>query len=289
MTMIAGDLHTRSPMLIVGFDQYLDFYPSMVADNLISQGFLAKYISLDLPTLQKNKYVNSMVLARLFDIPLFREEVISSLKKQSRHVERIGFPAVLGIDKSLDVIKHLEESLGVRVFEIPGLPPSIPGIRLHNLLSNTILSHHGIIDNGMQVILADVESKTVKSIWSEAASRVIGHRANDFIVATGGLLGGGIVVNHNGYAKDTVFDLPIKIPQPHSSKFQDRFLSSKGHPIFQSGLQVDNELHPVSENGDLEFENVHAAGSIIGNCDPVRELSLEGIAITTGFFVGENI
>ncbi len=39
-TMIAGDVYQRSPMLIVGFHKFLDFFPAMIADNLNTQGIL---------------------------------------------------------------------------------------------------------------------------------------------------------------------------------------------------------------------------------------------------------
>ena len=75
-TMISGDFHRRSPMLIVGFNQYLDFYPSLIADNLNAQHLYASDIMLDLPCLRDRRFVSSMTLARLFDTPEFRQEVV---------------------------------------------------------------------------------------------------------------------------------------------------------------------------------------------------------------------
>jgi glycerol-3-phosphate dehydrogenase len=289
LSMIAGDLSDPSPMLIVGFDQFLDFYPQLIADNLNAQGFLVKGISLDLKSLQTRKFTSGMVLARLFDEPEFRREVIDSLKIKIGNNSRIGFPSVLGLNKTNEVLQDLETSLGVKVFEIPGLPPSIPGIRLHNLLVTEIEKLHGAVYNGMLVTHADIENHLITNIVSDAAARQISHPAKYYILATGGILGGGITTNENGYAKELVFDLPIKLPPLRSDWFNNQFCSHESHPIHTNGVKVDFSLHPVDDMNQMIFQNLYAAGTIIGNCDPLRECSLEGIALATGFKIGESL
>ncbi|NIP22785.1 MAG: glycerol-3-phosphate dehydrogenase subunit GlpB, partial [Phycisphaerae bacterium] len=54
-TMIAGDLTSDSPMLIVGFNNFGDFYTNVTADNLTNQGFTATSVMLDLPSLAKKQ------------------------------------------------------------------------------------------------------------------------------------------------------------------------------------------------------------------------------------------
>jgi len=289
MSMRAGDLSDPSPMLIVGFNQFLDFYPTLIADNLNIQGFIAKAISLDLKSLRIPKFLSGMVLARLFDEQEFRLEVIDALKTKLGNIRRVGFPSVLGLNKTNEVLRDLESSLGVKVFEIPGLPPSIPGIRLHNLLVTEIEKLHGAVYNGMSVTHVDIENNQIKNVYSDAAARQISHPAKVYILATGGILGGGIIANQNGYAKELVFDLPVKLPPSRSAWFNDQFLSHKSHPIHTTGVTVDFSLHPLDENDQIIFHNLYAAGNIIGNCDPIRELSMEGIALVTGFKIGESL
>ena len=194
-SMIAGDLNKPNPMLIVGFSQFLDFYPSIVADNLNAQGFIATSINLDLSSLRKRKFVSGMVLARLFDKPEFRQEVIDALKPMLGNSSRIGFPAVLGIKNTAEVLKHIESSLDLPVFEIPGLPPSIPGIRMHNMLVSAIESLHGNIDTGSLVSHASAEKDLLAAVITEAAARQITHSSINYILATGGILGGGITTD----------------------------------------------------------------------------------------------
>jgi glycerol-3-phosphate dehydrogenase subunit B len=289
MSMIAGDMSKPSPTLIVGFSQFLDFFPGLVADNLNAQGIYARDISLDLKILRTRKFLSGMVLARLFDEPEFRQEVIDSLKPKLGSIDRIGFPAVLGLVHTIEVLQHLETSLGVKVFEIPGLPPSVPGIRLHNMLVSEIERHHGSIYNGMSVSNVSSDNPIITTIWSDSATRQIPHTARNYVLATGGILGGGITTDENGYAQEMVFDLPIKVPQIQSHWFLDQFLSHASHPVHTIGLRVDDELQPIDDKDQISYLNLYAAGNVIGNCDPIRERSLEGIALATGFKIGASL
>ncbi len=287
-TMVAGDASLRSPMLIVGLDRFYDFFPALVSANLNAQGILASDITLDLPALRERKYLTSMVIARLFDDPQFRQEVISALKYRLGGVKRIGFPAVLGIDHSMEVLEHLETALGLPVFEIPGLPPSIPGIRLQRLLISAIEENHGSVNLGMPVIEAGSDGKVIHTLWSEASARRKSHHAKTYVLATGGILGGGISFNHD-YAQETIFNLPLITPQHSTRWFSQRFLDSQGHPIFHKGIQTDAEFQPLDDTGKVIFTNLHAVGACLGNCDPIRERSQEGTALATGFKVAEII
>jgi len=287
--MIAGDASLPTPMLIVGFDQFNDFYPSLVADNLISQGILAHSISLDIDSLRNRKFVSSMVLARLFDEPGFRQEVIARLKPRLGRAGRIGFPAILGVRRAVQVKTELEAALGIPVFEIPGLPPSIPGMRLQNMLISAIEKCGGLVFNGMEVFGKSSDGNTLTTVYSHTSTRNLAHHAKHFILASGGILGGGITVIHNGYAQDTSLNLPVFLPGPRNEWLNRRFLSGIGHPIFRAGVHVDGSFHPTDQTNTVLFENLFAAGGVLGECDPIRERSLEGIALATAFAVVENL
>jgi glycerol-3-phosphate dehydrogenase len=288
-TMIAGDGAQRTPMVIVGFSHFLDFYPALIADNLTAQGILAREISLDIKSLQQRKFITGMVLARLFDDPEFCQEVISALKPRLGTAGRIGFPAVLGLKNSRRVKQQLEASLGIPVFEIPGLPPSIPGIRLQNLLISAIEGRGGTISNGMQVSGMSRDHKSITSVYSSAAARQISHPASVYILATGGILGSGIIAENNGYAQETIFGLPLVPVEQGKPMLNPRFLASQGHPLFSIGVVVDKSFHPLNNEKKVIFDNLFAIGGSLGNCDPIRERSLEGIALATGYSAVEEI
>lgn len=288
-TMSAGNAAIKTPMLIVGFDGYCDFYPGLISENLIAQGLLVKSLSLDLPSLRKRKFLSGMVLARMFDDEEFRQDVIDALKPKLGNIGRIGFPAVLGLNHSINALEHLQSALGAPVFEISGLPPSIPGIRLHNILVSAIEHNHGTIYNGMSVISAALDGDKVQTIKSEAASRRKEHHAKAYILATGGVLGGGSTADIDGYAQESIFNLAMSNNDKDTLRLQKHFLDHAGHPIFKVGVKVDPLLRPISAKDGNACSNLYVVGDSLGNCDPVRERSLEGIALTTGFRAAEII
>jgi glycerol-3-phosphate dehydrogenase subunit B len=287
-TMISGDSSLRAPMVIVGFDRFNDFFPSLISSNLNALGILSGDITLELPSLRTRKILNGLILARLFDDPEFRHEVITTLKPRLGKFERIGFPAVLGINHPLEVLEHLQSGLGLPVFEIPGLPPSIPGIRLQNLLISAIQRGHGVVQNGMYVTNFGTDGEIIHTLFSEAASRQLSHFAKTYVLATGGILGGGISVDH-GYAQERVFGLPLTPALQPSQWFHDKFLVNQGHPLFRTGIHTDVEFHPLNDSGEVIFSNLHIVGAALANCDPIRERSLEGIALASGFKVARII
>jgi len=289
ITMLSGATSNRTPMLIVGFDHFLDFYPAFISENLTAQDIPALGISLDLPSLRNRKFITSMVLARLFDTAEFRQEVIEALQPKLSSAGRVGFPPVLGLKNTTSVINHLQSAFGIPVFEIPGLPPSIPGIRLQNLLVSAIQHNHGAILSGMEVNKFSFDGKGIHAICSEAAARSVSHCAQAYVLATGGILGGGIITSNDGYAQEAIFGLPVNIPYPFSRWLNRQFLSPEGHPIFQAGLKINPSFQPVSAIGKPAYHNLYAAGNLLANCDPIRERSLEGIALASAFSVARQI
>jgi glycerol-3-phosphate dehydrogenase subunit B len=127
------------------------------------------------------------------------------IKPKLGNITRVGFPAVLGYKNTVEVVRHLESTLGIPVFEIGGLPLSIPGIRLHNLLISAIENNHGEIYNGLLVLSADTTNNMVTAIISDAAARQLAHNADNYVLATGGVMGGGITTNINGYAQEFLY------------------------------------------------------------------------------------
>jgi len=288
-TMTAGDLRSSNPTLIVGFRQLGDFYADLAAANLRQQGIPAKGADLQLDSLSRRRHLNTTALASLFDTSSFREEVVGALRHQLRGAQRVGFPAVLGMERPMEVTADLEAQLGCPVFEIPTLPPSVPGMRLHRILAKAIRMRGGQLLDGIEAIGAEYLDRRVVAVKTEAAARIRRLQAQSFVLATGGILGGGVTGDRSGRVRETIFDLPISAPKDRSEWFRREYFSLDGHPVFSSGVSTDEQLRPADGNGQALFENLFAAGAVLAHHDGIRERSSEGVALATGFAVGRKV
>jgi glycerol-3-phosphate dehydrogenase subunit B len=142
-----------------------------------------------------------------------------------------------------------------------------------------VLSHQSSIVNHQSLI---------EWVATETSARPLKHRAHHFLLATGGILGGGFDSEVNGRVYETIFNLPLTAPQKRGNWFRADFLDARGHPVFQGGVAVGPNFQPVNAAGVPIYTNLHASGGILAHCDPILERSLEGTAVTTGIMAAKK-
>ncbi len=292
---LAGDSSRTEPMLIVGFQGLRDFYPELIAENLAKQGIPARAAFLPLSLLADKSDRNNVQLALALDDNARRAKLGGELKRLVRPGERIGLPAILGLDDHSAALADLSAAAGAPIFEIPTLPPSVPGMRLFKALRARLWSMGVRVDAGMEAIGANampaVNGTAGRVQWIETAtsSRPLKLQARSYLLATGGILGGGFDSDHTGHIWETVFSLPLTIPQHRYEWFRPEFMNPAGHPVFNGGVAVDGRMQPVDASGKVVYGNLWAAGGTLASVDPIQQHSLEGIAIATGVAAAKAI
>jgi glycerol-3-phosphate dehydrogenase subunit B len=291
---IAGDLSRPEPMLIVGFEQLRDFYPELIAENLRKQGFQARAAFLPFDLLTARHDSNAIQLAEGLDDPGRRSRLAAAIKKLAKPGERVGLPAVLGMADPMAAWKDMETQIGLPVFEIPTLPPSAPGMRLFKALRANLFRLGVRVDPNMEAIGANATpangtAAQIQWVESKTSARPLKNRAKAFLLATGGIMGGGFNSDHLGRVWEVVFDLPLTVPQQRSEWFRPAFLDKRGHPVFDGGVRIDRNFQPVDAAGKLLYGNLWAAGDLLANDNPILQRSTEGSAIATGFAAARAI
>ena len=213
----------------------------MCAENLTRQGFPAQAATFDLPEMHTSHFDATPVgLARLFDRADVRERVAAQLKPKLDGATRVGFPAVLGLEHSAEAWRDLSDRLGVPAFEIPTLPPSVPGMRLFNAFKASLTQAGVPILLDMTAVRGVVEGGRATGIVVPDVVRDRTYRADTFILATGGLYGGGITSDYTGTLREAVFGLPLQTPAGSSDDwFAPQFLGHAGHPIHRAGVRAN--------------------------------------------------
>lgn len=278
-----GRLDDPSPLLIIGFDSFNDFFPALIADNLRQQGHDARSHTLPLSLITKRqKVINEVILAEALDDLTRIDAVANVVRTLVRPGERVLFPAILGIERHNEVIARLSDAISAPVGEIPTLPPSVPGLRLHQALVRKLRKLGVRVESNMAAVEFGNECNEIAWVATASTARPLRHRARAYLLATGGLLGGGFSSDHSGRVWETIFGLPLSIPDKRSAWFRPEFLDSAGHPIFQGGIEVNERWQPVDGSGNVVYGNLWAAGNLLAHADAIRTRSHEGIALATG-------
>ena len=277
----------KGKTLIAGIAGQRDFYPSYVCANLRAQGCDANGELVDVPAVGARHPQTTITLAAMLEDPRVRDEMIGALRPHVGGYDRVGLPAVLGLVRHEEVLSAIEAGLGLPVFEIPTLPPSVPGVRLYEALRMQAARLGVRIAIGSQVVERVAQGDRVTAVGTEAAARVRRHSADLFILATGGILGGGIVAGRDGGLRDVALDLPVEGPPARDSWFSPSALAPQGHAIFRAGIRVNGGMQPVDVRGNVVYRNVYAAGAVLAGADVWREKSHEGVAWSTGFRAAE--
>ncbi len=288
-TMAAGDTRQIGEVLIAGFRELRDFFPALIAANLQAQGIAARGVYLEVPAAFRRIDYSTRTFAVQFDFPAFQQDISRQLHSLRGSATHIGLPAVLGLNTPAQVIQTLQQTSGAQVFEIPTLPPSVPGMRLFLIFRDAINAAGGRLQPGSMVQRATGENGRLISVASAAAAREQVHRARAFLLATGGIAGGGLHTDYRGGIQETALGLPLHTPASRGDWFHPRFLHQQGHAIFQAGVITDERFRPVASAGDTTpiYENVVVAGQALACHDALHERCLTGLALTTGWRAGQ--
>jgi glycerol-3-phosphate dehydrogenase subunit B len=281
-TMAGGDLRRDAAVCIVGFRALKDFHSALAADMLVRAGVQARSVELELVP-EGRVDVSALGFARAFDDPAFRAAVTAQLVAQLRVEERAAFPAVLGIADPHGAWTELEHRLGRTVFEIPTLPPSVPGMRVHKSLTDALRRAGGSVILNVVVTGAEHERGRVSALRTRVGLREELRGADWVVLATGGFASGGIELDSRWTARETALGLPVTgVPEPGAERFRPGYFDD--HPMARAGVAVDRELRPVdSGGGDPPYETVLVAGATLAGAEPWREKSGDGLSLATGY------
>jgi glycerol-3-phosphate dehydrogenase subunit B len=291
-SLTKGDLSAKESMLIVGFSELRDFYPTLISQNLNEQD-LAKSEPFIIPDMSipvaAKMNATPIELAHAFEQADFRRQVVNAIKGQSKNFQRIGFPAVLGLQQHRAVVADLEKQLGQPVFEISALPPSIPGRRLYEVLKQALLQAGGRIIIGSKVVDGTIEAGRVTQIRIETASRLKPIQAKNYVLATGGLFGGGLEAHQDGRVTEQVFGLPTTAETNRHKWFHKHFISPQGQPVFNYGVKVNQSLNPVNGSDAPLAENLYAVGAILAGSEWAHGRTGDGVSLATAAAVVKQI
>ncbi len=284
-SMAAGDLQDRTPITLLEIPTFRDAPLHLAAEALRKGGIdIRDVIPAPLPAFEARRDVYSTDIARLFDDPESRMEIARAWKPLLSKARRVGIPAVLGLANSREAHAALCEAWGIPVFEIPTLPPCLPGLRLeHRLRLYATRSGVSFVEGPRVIGRVDGRSggHHVSGVVSLGAPAPHIFEADAVLLATGGFLHGGLVATQDGRVQESVFDLPVVYRPGREFWVADAPFGPQ--PYTEFGVAVDAEMRPVGAGQHPLYENLFAAGGLLAGADRAIEGSRQGISLATAY------
>ncbi len=265
-TMAFADVDPDTRLRVLSFKRIKDFYPQYIT---------ARYPNATYSTYDAGVTTTAGIAGRFEDIQ-FLEGFITWLQRLNIQEERIALPAVLGRQFAGEVYDRITAVCDRPLFEIPTLPPSMPGLRLFGGLKQALLQRNGDLYWGREIYSVERTDHQIEAVTLAGTGRATRVEGKTFILATGSLVSGGL---HASMEKvtETVFNLPTYLPGTRKSWFHDDFFAP-GHEIEKTGIRVDPSFRPL----DTDIENLHVCGSILAFSEVMKYRCGHGIAIATG-------
>jgi glycerol-3-phosphate dehydrogenase subunit B len=294
-SMAAGDVTKGDPIAVVGPRQLKDFYPELCADNLArteyAEGKLirAKGYRIDLPARPGEADSSGLAYARSLDTAEYRARFAAAIQAVIIDEAVVGLPAVLGL-KDPTVWQDLQTRLGMPVFEIVMIPPSVPGMRLNEALTQIAKDAGVRIVLGSKVTGFEADGDQLTSVVLHQAGHDQPWPAANFVYAPGGWESGAIRLDSYGKIEETLFGLPLRGADVEDAN-ADLLTGDYWHDqaLFQIGVATDQSMRPVTPEGRPVYTNLYAAGSILGGATRWSEKSGEGIALGSAWAAAESI
>lgn len=275
-------LAQKKPCLLVDFKGLKGFSAGLIADTLRE----------DWPGLHTARisFPGTDRAIEVFPEHMANALVISQNRKKLAHVIRpyvgdawiVGMPAILGLYQTQKVASDLANLIGVPVFEIPTMPPSIPGLRLKEAFERGLREKRPHYFSQKRVLEVNLRSDTVFEISIGIAAREQTILSNGIILATGRFIGGGLSTDRKRI-HETIFHLPVYQPEGRVKWHRDDLLDLQGHLINRTGLEIDDHFRPLDKKGHPAFNKLFAAGSILAHQDWKRMKCGVGLAVATAF------
>ena len=281
-TMAAGPraLAANAPCVIVDFRGLKGFSGAEVVANLRDRWSCLSTQRLVFPGMDRGE-VYPEVMARALEVPAIREQLAEALSGVAGSAKVIGLPAILGMHRPDHVLAELERLTGREIFEIPTMPPSVPGIRLRELFQQVLPQQGVTLIPQQRVTSLSFDGNGATLALSDSYGPIRVH-AQAVILATGRFLSGGLEAHPEGI-REHLLDLPVTQPAARSDWYRERYTDPRGHPIHRAGIEVDDSFRPLTSDGRRYNERLFAAGVILAHQDWIRGRSGAGIAIATAF------
>ena len=204
-------LEKKPPCLLVDIRGLKGFSVRQIAAALQSEWPDLRTARISFPETDHLNEVFTEHMASALILPQNRDKFARTVQPHIKDAQIVGLPAILGLYRTEEVVSDLQKLMGVPLFEIPTIPPSVPGLRLKEAFER------GMRIKGVQYLsqqrVLEVRHQANDyfeiGIGRTTAEHIV--RSRGIILASGRFIGGGLYADRKRI-KETIFDLPVYQP-----------------------------------------------------------------------------
>ena len=274
---MAGGLDT----LVVDFIGLNGFSAREVVANLAPRWPDLRALRIGFPDMDSGAEVYAEVLARALEVPATRQRLAERIVPLLGGAQALGLPAILGVHRPDRVHRELQSLLGVPVFEIPSMPPAVPGVRLREMFETELPQRGVALEPQHRVKRLELFSQGVSAQLEDAYGEVT-IEAAAAVLATGRFTSGGLRADPNGI-REALANLAVIQPEGRADWYRSDYFDPRGHAINRAGVAVDEQWRPLDAAGKPAHPRLFAAGSLLAHQDWIRQRCGAGVAIATAY------
>ncbi|WP_333988089.1 glycerol-3-phosphate dehydrogenase subunit GlpB [Providencia huaxiensis] len=271
---------------VVGIEGFLDFQPQMVADELQREGLQATAHYVHLPLLDRLREnpseFRAVNVARWLDRPENMAQMVAEISPLVADAEAIFMPACIGLDSD-EPLQELQRNLGKPIFLLPTLPPSLLGIRLHEMLLRQFRRQGGIVMLGDKVTAVNCVDGRIESVQTRNHGD-ISLKAKHFVLATGSFFNNGLVAEFDR-VYEPLMQLDLCEISERAKWTNKEFFASQPYMAF--GVKTDEKLRAQKEGNAIS--NLYVAGAVLGGFDPLTQGCGAGVSIISALYAANEI
>ena len=268
---------------------------TLIIDILGLQGFSAKEFvanirsswpqlstaKLSFPDLESGGQVFPEVMARALEVSSNRGSFAERVKAVLGGAQSVGMPAIMGIHHPDRVHAELQRLVGVPLFEIPTMPPAVPGIRLREMFEQAFPARGLTLVPQQKVKRLELDTEFATLYLQDSFGDVV-IESKAVILATGRFLSGGLTAERGG-VREALLDIPVTQPGSRADWYRHDYFDALGHPVNRSGVEVDSSFRPLGPDGEPVSSRLFAAGILLAHQDWVRQRCGAGVAIASAY------
>lgn len=277
-------LNKAQRVLIVGIQGLRESSPSLVMQGLrqykdwADRTFSTFEIPSPLP--EAHRSINALDIARFVDRPEGRQWLLGTLRSRAGSADLVLLPPICGSQPDQGIWQEIRQAVHAPLVELLSIPPGVGGLRLWQALRNHLnrQSRFEWVENA-KVLRTENNGCLCREVIVEAAGSEYTRHAKTFVIATGGILGGGLELSP-GKIRECICGIPIDAPQDMAAWSSPGIFDE--HLFSRMGVSVGKDMRSTANR----LDNVFFAGRTIGGYDFAMEKSGHGVALSTGWKAG---